>query len=163
MEIQVSELSGKALDYAVAIAEGTLGQKPPRCFDCKHFEEQSGGDGAIYYCHHPESHHEMEYGWGKAISPVYVVHPNCPISDATPEPYSLKWELAGPIIEREGICLSPSAGGLNSWVADTPLRPTSLADKKRCAGSPLVAAMRCYVAGKLGEIIEIPKTILEDA
>ncbi len=57
--------------------------------------------------------------------------------------YCTDWLSAGPIIEREGIALIPS------WTAE---RPGFSADGE----TPLVAAMRCYVASKLGEDVEIP-------
>lgn len=68
---------------------------------------------------------------------------------------SLSWATAGPIIEREGIGLkSPSCiGDWGVWAAwergavDGETGPT-----------PLVAAMRAYVASKYGEEVpEIPR------
>ena len=58
------------------------------------------------------------------------------------------WEQAGPIIEREMIdivCLPTKQGGFvwRTFYADGP--------------TALVAAMRCYVASKLGDNIDIPK------
>jgi hypothetical protein len=60
---------------------------------------------------------------------------------------STDWALGGAIIEREGIALIPN------WTAE---RPGFSAD----GGTPLVAAMRCYVASKLGEEIELPGAFL---
>jgi len=57
--------------------------------------------------------------------------------------YSTNWAQGGPIIEREGIALIPG------WTAE---RPGFSAD----GPTPLIAAMRCYVASKLGDEIEIP-------
>jgi hypothetical protein len=56
---------------------------------------------------------------------------------------TLDWAQGGAIIEREGIALIPN------WTAE---RPGFSADGE----TPLVAAMRCYVASKLGEDVEIP-------
>jgi hypothetical protein len=64
--------------------------------------------------------------------------------------YSTDWALSGPIIQRERIRLDPRG----VWVAghdssnDEYLGPT-----------PLVAAMRCYVASKLGDGIDLPVEI----
>ena len=68
---------------------------------------------------------------------------------------STDWALGGPIIEREGITIarrgkySYSAWGavLNDFEFDEE-GPT-----------PLIAAMRCYVASKLGDEVEIPKAL----
>lgn len=67
---------------------------------------------------------------------------------------STDWTQGGPIIERERIRLDPRG----VWVAghdssnDEYLGPT-----------PLIAAMRCYVASKLGDEIEIPEELKEGA
>jgi hypothetical protein len=79
---------------------------------------------------------------------------------AVRQAYSTDRAQGGPIIEREGIATSPSAAGLDSWVADLPLKPTSFADKTRCSGpTPLIAAMRCYVRSRLGDKVEIPEEL----
>jgi len=70
--------------------------------------------------------------------------------------YSYDWARGGPIIEWEGIRLHRGVGGY--WWAATdeePQRPVS-------APSPLVAAMRCYVASKLGDEVEIPDELKEN-
>jgi len=62
------------------------------------------------------------------------------------EHYSTDWAQGGPIIEREGIALLPT------WTAE---RPGFSAD----GPTPLIAAMRCYVASQLGDEIEIPEEL----
>jgi hypothetical protein len=67
--------------------------------------------------------------------------------------YSRDWAQAGPIIEREGIQLARVGDG---WEASV------YADGVFCQGpTPLVAAMRCYVASKLGAEVEIPEEICQ--
>jgi hypothetical protein len=67
---------------------------------------------------------------------------------------STDWAQGGPIIEREGIGLGFGVG-INSdqWEAGytTP---------EETGPTPLVAAMRCYVASKLGDTIDIPEELL---
>lgn len=64
---------------------------------------------------------------------------------------SFDWSQGGPIIEREGFDLS-RAGRL-WWVR--------LGDTQTFTGpTPLIAAMRCYVASKLGDTVEIPSELL---
>jgi hypothetical protein len=64
--------------------------------------------------------------------------------------YSRKWEAGGPIIEREGIAIGKSWKG---WKAFTE---TSGGE----GPTPLIAAMRCYVASKMGDTIEVPEELL---
>jgi hypothetical protein len=68
-----------------------------------------------------------------------------PLHSYTP---STDWAQGGPIIEREGIALLPT------WTAE---RPGFSAD----GPTPLIAAMRCYVASKLGDEIELPEELRE--
>jgi hypothetical protein len=83
---------------------------------------------------------------------------------------STDWAQGGPIIEREGIntfkynkiseeepdkwCAHkvvprPNLEGSTNMTAIAPEGPT-----------PLIAAMRCYVASKLGDEVEIPEELL---
>jgi hypothetical protein len=63
--------------------------------------------------------------------------------------YSTDWAQGGPIIEREGIAVGKS---WESWKAFTD---TSTGE----GPTPLIAAMRCYVASKLGDTVNIPKEL----
>lgn len=68
------------------------------------------------------------------------------------EPYSTDWSQGGVIIEREKICVS--TGTLAPWMA-------WVYDGLEMVGieqgpTPLIAVMRCYVASKLGDTVEIP-------
>jgi hypothetical protein len=69
---------------------------------------------------------------------------------------STNWEQGGPIIEREHIELHHDDG---IWSAAHPrIRPKSR--WWRNGPTPLIAAMRCYVAFKLGDEVEIPEELL---
>jgi len=59
--------------------------------------------------------------------------------------YSEDWALAGPIIEREGISINRVTDAL--WVA-TRQEGSSISEKD--GPTPLIAAMRCFVASQLG-------------
>lgn len=75
--------------------------------------------------------------------------------------YSTKWAQGGPIIERikglqfkhwleskpESCCEVHIHNYEGDWIAFGP--------------TPLVAAMRCYVASKLGETVEVPDELFE--
>jgi hypothetical protein len=81
---------------------------------------------------------------------------------------STDWAQGGPIIDREDIAMSSTPDGL--WAAYAP-KGTRLVQHggqavevfnwtyKQQGYHPLIAAMRCYVASKLGDDIEIPKEL----
>ena len=67
---------------------------------------------------------------------------------------SINWSQAGPIIEREKI-------DITTTIQDPAGAWRAAVDARGYVGdTPLVAAMRCYVASKLGEEIEIPEELL---
>ena len=67
---------------------------------------------------------------------------------------STDWGQGGPIVEREGIELFRN-NEKNYWF-------TSRARNQIGTGpTPLVAAMRCYVASRLGDEVEVPEELLE--
>lgn len=78
--------------------------------------------------------------------------------------HSTDWAQGGPIIERE--CITVAIG---DWDVDqTPIVQTWSArslvceihaatnDGWLCGPTPLIAAMRCFVASKLGDEVEVP-------
>ena len=73
--------------------------------------------------------------------------------------YSTDWAQGGPIIEREGMGVwmyqwneqgEPEAG----WYAED-----KDGDHVRTGTTPLIAAMRCYVASKLGDEVDLPPNL----
>jgi hypothetical protein len=104
--MKTSELTGAALDWAVAKCEGAI----------------NGDDLDIGFI--------LEGGY----SP------------------STDWAQGGPIIERERIELEHD--GFIWWARIK-------ADEDYSGPTPLLAAMRCYVASKLGDEVEIPDLILD--
>ena len=68
---------------------------------------------------------------------------------------STDWAQGGPIIEREGITLRSCIDGA-AWDAELAYEETILAP----GPTPLIAAMRCYVASKLGDEVDIPEELL---
>jgi len=71
--------------------------------------------------------------------------------------YSTDWAQGGAIIEREGMQLWK--GG--EWCAslDQSFNPPDF----QTGTTPLIAAMRCYVASKLGDDVEVPEELLSCA
>ena len=76
-----------------------------------------------------------------------------------PVDYCGKWEFGGPIIERELICLECQFDA-NEWHAWTPAPDQATGEARAVGETPLIAAMRCYVASKLGDAIQVPKEVL---
>jgi hypothetical protein len=76
--------------------------------------------------------------------------------------YTRYWEQGGPIIEREKISVS-NPNGDPGWIGSkaTPAKPKrngtpQWTHKWECGPTPLIAAMRCFVASKLGDEVEVP-------
>lgn len=74
---------------------------------------------------------------------------------------SVDWGQGGPIIEREGLYLKArndakewKAGALSMNRQDNEPGPLY------SGPTPLIAAMRCYVASKLGDVVEIPEELV---
>ena len=68
------------------------------------------------------------------------------------------WGQGGPIIEREGINLEHNPSRCH-WIASTPAPEHRNGAVEITGPTPLIAAMRCYVASKLGDIIDIPEEL----
>lgn len=116
--MKTSELTGAALDWAVATAKNM--------------------NPALHKIQYGEPNKPFMYR-------NYVVIPMSNGDCWTFEP-TVKWELAGPIIERERLTIE--------WVDS---------DRWLCGWysgqTPLIAAMRCYVASKFGDEVEVPEEL----
>ena len=77
-----------------------------------------------------------------------------------PHFYSTDWALGGEIIERERIAIT----GTNFpwWECDSGWY-AHIGDCYSHGTTPLIAAMRCYVASKLGNEIELPEELMTHA
>jgi hypothetical protein len=84
---------------------------------------------------------------GKNFLKVYGVARNTHLHPSS------DWAQGGPIIEREKIGWFWDAGN-EHWCAANP-KATFCED----GPTPLVAAMRCFVASKLGDEVEIPEEL----
>lgn len=116
MKIKTVELTGVALDWAVAKCEGATN----------------------------EWDSDKPFFWHRVACIRIDGH------DVNYTP-STSWLMGGPIIEREGIQLARVGNVWEAWVD---------ADGVFCQGpTPLIAAMRCYVASELGDEVEIPEEL----
>ena len=76
-------------------------------------------------------------------------------------PFSIDWAQGGPIIEREEISTAKLEETLPDAMAPHPACWSGHIDGVfvRYGPTPLIAAMRCYVASKLGDDVEIPEEL----
>ena len=88
----------------------------------------------------------VPYG-GKSFLDGVVVHP-----DYNKFYPSRNWAQGGPIIEREEISIVRVSSAL--WDAHM-----SNVNFFESGATPLIAAMRCYVASKLGDEVDVPEEL----
>ena len=112
--MRTSELTGAALDWAVAKCEGYVGRGAVKIYGDRICTPTASGTASTY----------------------------APSTD---------WAQGGPIIGREGITLRC---GLYGWDAELPEF-----DVLTDGASALEAAMRCYVASKLGDEVDVPEEL----
>lgn len=122
MKIKTSELTGAALDWAVAKVNG----------------------------------HEQIQFRGCLVDPKTVSDGGALPTKWRP---STNWAQGGPIIEREEIDIDLYTSRKVScvaalWISRKGQNPPSV------GRTPLIAAMRCYVASKLGDEVEIPEELV---
>lgn len=73
---------------------------------------------------------------------------------------SKSWEQAGEVIGREGIDLYHMERDPPVWEAEFQVAPMQRARSR--SGSPLAAAMRAYVIGRKGDVMEIPEVLMNE-
>jgi hypothetical protein len=96
-----------------------------------------------------------------AVAKCEGMVPNTPFIASNKE-YTFKpstdWAQGGPIIEREGI--SVATDDVEPWcgfIEDDEINTLFFSGP-----TPLIAAMRCYVASKLGDEIEVPNELFRE-
>lgn len=74
--------------------------------------------------------------------------------------YSTDWAQGGPIIEREKLELRPGLYHSELWACwGQTQHGERLSQQGKTGPTPLIAAMRCYVASKLGDNIDVPEEL----
>lgn len=127
MEIKTSELTGAALDWVVAKCDSRkIGFNP---------------GGGLEVRGRTEDGDELPEQWDLWMP----WHP------------STDWSQGGPIIEREGVSMRFSAADARgAWYAVLGANRFLSPDFEGSGPTPLIASMRCYVASKLGDEVDIP-------
>ena len=136
MKIKTTELTGAALDWAVAKCEGILepihGEPQPR---------------VVFY-----SDQWQRYMRLNPPPQVYYTDRYEPSTD---------WSQGGPIIERERITINydnlDGTGPCKAYYLSTLFEEEE--GWHQYGPTPMIAAMRCYVASKLGDEVEIPEEL----
>ena len=70
------------------------------------------------------------------------------------------WAQAGPIIEREKIYVKPTTRLVKGWRTYQLDETGGGICNSQYGSTPLVAAMRCYVASRLGDVVDVPKELV---
>jgi hypothetical protein len=87
--------------------------------------------------------------FGFVVGEFYISGEEAPYHPST------NWSQGGPIIEREKIGVDCDDQGV--WFASYDLSAETAWGAT--GPTPLIAAMRCYVASKLGDEVEIPEEV----
>lgn len=118
-KLKTAELTGAALDWAVAKCEGATDLRYDTV--ATFWVTLNGKDRAL------------SKGWAQSFIP------------------STDWSQGGPIIEREDISIQGTDEGHIAWMPG-----------KEAVEGPtlLIAAMRCFVASKLGDEVEVPEELV---
>jgi len=133
MKIKTSELTGPALDWAVAKC---MGFQTARMVRGHGYTPDTNLAKAKYYTSNDVQQGQLGTGFARsAFNP------------------STDWAQGGPIIEREKIGTFWNQGR-EEWQS-YPIKP----QPSHYGPTPLIAAMRCYVASKLGDEVEIPEEL----
>ena len=137
--MKTSELTGHALNWAVAMAEGDKVFRPrlgrPSNWDKEAYLKDGSDDRWVVRVENPRVAHFVDWTYN-------------PSGD---------WMQGGPIIERE--CISIENKTDTGWWVATRIEGSSVSEEY--GRTPLVAAMRCYVASKLGNAVEIPAELTQ--
>ena len=140
MKAQTSTLTGPALDWAVAKCEGL-----PLRLDPMGFRKDA-----------PNAPQAGWWVWDGEGQTQIIGHRKMRRGDEDGYSPSTNWSQGGPIIEREGICLyfNPEDADAFEWHAEDRNHALYLEGP-----TPLIAAMRCLVASRLGNEVDVPEEL----
>lgn len=70
--------------------------------------------------------------------------------------FSTDWSQGGPIIEKEGIAVARNPTEWCAYRPDGLIHSAIRWTGKKTGPTPLIAAMRCFVASRLGDEVDVP-------
>lgn len=124
--VQTSELAGEELDWMVTRAEGA---------------KVVNDYGRM----------KLQFPNAAALIDISKLSPFI-----TTKNYSTNWKYGGPIIEDEGMTIGKVAGSKTEWGAEMCQSTDTKVSHLSFGPTPLVAAMRCLVASRFGDEVEVP-------
>lgn len=148
--MKTAELTRAALDWAVAICEGRNLDMRHNYIKRKAVENNYTDEEGLAFHLSTQVNEIIDLDTVSSLSSLAMFS----TLDIKTIAYSGDWALGGPIIERESLELGRYA---DLWQATAHLEDGSIFEHGK---TPLIAAMRCYVASKLGDEVEIPKELL---
>jgi hypothetical protein len=141
MKIETKDLTGAALDWAVCVAEDDL--LAAKCIQYPHLAE-----------HYPKVSPSTNWSQGgpiierEKISVVCVEGDYNPDKAGTPDCYDIYWVAEiGRVSPQEDYGPQGDFWGASLHIYE---------DEGVAGPTPLIAAMRCYVASRLGREVDIP-------
>jgi len=153
--VKTAELEGAALDYWVARAEGYRFWLEQRG-DYRLAVKQKPGAREPYKSHQQWETHKQRYIEITEFKQLEVGF----FGEGIPK-FSTDWASGGPLIQREHIWLSDESdeedsGDAPVWIASMPPHVdfNNGRDLVQEGPTPLIAAMRAFVASKFGDEVE---------
>lgn len=137
MKIKTADLIGLALDWAVSVADGL---RPVMRHDYMRTKAAA-------------NNYKGDLAWHLEVTPNEPITVDEAGVTHVLRAYSEQWSKGGPIIEREKIAVDWDH---DCWNASTDEHPAYYS-----AATPLIAAMRCFVASRLGDEVDIPEELLK--
>ena len=132
--IKVSEATGPVLDWLVAKCEGAFDLQRRECFHNRPW---------FFYMRDDDEPDIVRHTYLNEYEP------------------STDWAQGGQIIEREEIGVKrnvPCSDG-RQWEASPSITAKGAGGRWGYGPTPLIAAMRCYVASRMGDEVEVPEEL----
>ena len=135
MKIKTADLIGPALDWAVTVADGL---RPVMRHDYMRAKAAA-------------NNYKGDLAWHLEVTPNEPITVDEAGVTHALRAYSEQWSQGGPIIEREMIGIG-HAWNRTVWLASEHNIEADLIE----GPTPLIAAMRCFVASRLGDEVDVP-------
>ena len=147
--IKVSEATPIQLDWLVAKCEGFDTRN-----DCivEYMNKQDSDDVMEFVCMADDEDHARDQ--------LTDAYPESTFVSAYWQEFKITadWSFCGPIVEKEGINVV-FQGDYHDWVASKWNYELEDWELYEHGETPLIAVCRCYVASKLGEMVEVPEEL----
>lgn len=142
VEVKTAELSGAALDWAVAEAEGVQRFVMGDDWPGNSVVADAADRDRVVICNLVGRLVVSRGGWNGQWTP------------------STDWSQGGPLIESHFVKLEPQGA---AWKAGTDLRIGGTPYVEATGPVALCAAMRAIVVAKLGDVVQVPAELVQEA